>query len=222
MRTLKKNSYFSPLKRWFILTFLGVLVGVITFLVHISNFFSYLSNDPKTCMNCHIMGPEYATWNHSSHREVATCNDCHVPHDNFVKKWTFKAMDGLRHATVFTLRGEPDAIIIKEAGVRAVQSNCQRCHSPLFVGMESWTKTNTFNQQNTKISQPPKMFSLFLSTSQGRTCWECHKLTPHGNVRGLSSTPFARVPVAGSMIPDWLKLEMKKEKEKEKEKVGGR
>ena len=62
-------------------------------------------DDPATCVNCHIMGPYYATWNHSSHSRNATCNDCHVPHENAVKKWFFKGMDGMRHASVFMMRG---------------------------------------------------------------------------------------------------------------------
>ncbi|MBU0764814.1 MAG: hypothetical protein KJ607_08270 [Bacteroidetes bacterium] len=42
----------------------------------------HLSDNPETCMNCHIMAPQFATWNHSSHREVTGSNDCHreVPH----------------------------------------------------------------------------------------------------------------------------------------------
>ncbi len=51
---------------------------------------TYLGDDPAACVNCHIMSPYYATWFHSSHARDATCNDCHVPHENAVKKWTFK------------------------------------------------------------------------------------------------------------------------------------
>ena len=32
--------------------------------------------------------------------------DGHVPHDSFIRKYYFKASDGLRHATIFTLRKE--------------------------------------------------------------------------------------------------------------------
>lgn len=64
---------------------------------------SYVSDDPATCVNCHIMRPEYVTWHHSPHREHATCNDCHVPHDNVFRKYYFKGADGMRHATIFTL-----------------------------------------------------------------------------------------------------------------------
>lgn len=58
----------------------GVLCGLGSYTLYASRAWTYLSDDPATCVNCHIMGPYYATWNHSSHSRNATCNDCHVPH----------------------------------------------------------------------------------------------------------------------------------------------
>ena len=58
---------------------LGVFTGLGIFSFHISNASSYLGDKLETCVNCHIMAPQYATWSHSSHREWAHCNDCHVP-----------------------------------------------------------------------------------------------------------------------------------------------
>jgi cytochrome c nitrite reductase small subunit len=130
------------------------------------------------------MAPQYATWMHSGHREVAVCNDCHVPHDNFFRHYTFKAKDGLRHATIFTLRGEPQVIQIKEAGIEVVQENCVRCHSSLFE-----------NKQTTAIQ---------FKHVKDRLCWECHRETPHGRVNSLSSTPDAKVPLPESPVPKWL------------------
>ncbi|MXV38002.1 hypothetical protein GO491_04825 [Flavobacteriaceae bacterium Ap0902] len=65
---------------------------------------------------------------HSSHREWASCNDFHVPHDNVVNQYYFKAKDGLFHATIFTLRAEPDVMFMREASEEVVQNNCLRCH----------------------------------------------------------------------------------------------
>ena len=55
----------------------GVLCGLGSYTLYASRAWTYLSDDPATCVNCHIMGPYYATWNHSSHSRNATCNDCH-------------------------------------------------------------------------------------------------------------------------------------------------
>lgn len=58
----------------------GAFCGLLAYLVYMSKAYSYLSDNPEVCINCHVMGPYYATWQHSSHKNVATCNDCHVPH----------------------------------------------------------------------------------------------------------------------------------------------
>ena len=125
----------TPPDRWKLPVLLagGVIMGLFFFLFYISKAHSYLSDDPETCMNCHIMAPQYTTWNHSSHRETATCVDCHVPHNNIFNKYYFKAKDGLRHATIFTLRREPQVIFIREEGRKVVQNNCIRCHEYLIT-----------------------------------------------------------------------------------------
>lgn len=113
--------------RIYVFIILGVLFGLLLVVLRISNAVSYLSDDPVACMNCHVMTPQFATWQKSSHARVTTCNDCHVPHDNFVRKYFFKASDGLRHATMFTLRLEPEVIHIKEAGA----GSCSRELHPM-------------------------------------------------------------------------------------------
>ena len=134
------------------------------------------------------MAPQYATWSHSSHREETDCNSCHVPHNNFLNKYYFKARDGLRHATIFTLRAEPQVIFIKEAGQKVVQKNCIRCHEYLMTD----SRMMTFSEMNQH-------------ERESRQCWECHQETPHGRVNSLSSVPYARVPLPESPVPDWMK-----------------
>ncbi len=171
-----------------VILLLAVFTGIGLFSFHISNASSYLGDKPETCVNCHIMAPQYATWYHSSHREKTHCNDCHVPHNNVFNKYYFKAKDGLRHATMFTLRLEPQVIIIHEAGREVVHKNCIRCHSELLTDSKLMGyNTNTHE------------FRL------DRKCWECHRETPHGRVNSLSSVPWARVPLPGPVTPAWLK-----------------
>lgn len=166
----------------------GAMFGLIFYLLYISNAVSYMSDDPETCVNCHIMAPEYATWSHSSHRETASCNDCHVPHNNAFNKYYFKAKDGMRHAYMFTLRKEPQTIFIKDEGKEVVHNNCLRCHDNLVRDDKLLMVTNTYHD-----------------SFKERKCWECHRETPHGRVHSLSSVPYARVPTKGSHVPDWLK-----------------
>ena len=81
----------------------GVIVGGGALFMYMLRAHTYLGDDPAACVNCHIMSPYYATWFHSSHARDATCNDCHVPHENIVKKWTFKGMDGMKHVAAFQM-----------------------------------------------------------------------------------------------------------------------
>ncbi|MEW6005983.1 MAG: cytochrome c nitrite reductase small subunit [Stygiobacter sp.] len=170
-----------------VIVVLGIFFGLGFYVLYISNAVSYLSDDPKTCVNCHVMNPQYATWERGSHGRVATCNDCHVPQDNFIKKYWFKANDGLRHAAYFTMRWEPQVIQIKEAGKKAVQENCKRCHSNLIHPISLRAINNRSVEDQTE-----------------KYCWDCHRETPHGRVHSLSSTPYARVPQNQIEIPKWL------------------
>lgn len=181
---------FDPPAGWKlpVIIVLAVFTGLFLFVFYISNAPSYLSDKPETCVNCHIMAPQYATWNHSSHREHAHCNDCHVPHNNAVNKYYFKAKDGLRHATVFTLRNEPQVIFIKDEGMEVVQDNCVRCHENLITDSKLLRRTDDYDHYRTE-----------------KKCWECHREVPHGRVNSLSSTPNAKVPVPESAVPGWLK-----------------
>lgn len=171
-----------------VLILLAVFTGLGLFSFHISNASSYLGDKPETCVNCHLMAPQYATWSHSSHREKTNCNDCHVPHNNVFNKYFFKAKDGLRHATMFTLRLEPQVIFIHEAGQEVVHNNCIRCHTELLTDskLRAYNTTTHTNRME-------------------RKCWDCHRETPHGRVNSLSSVPWARVPVPGPVTPAWLK-----------------
>ena len=101
----------------------SVIAGISIYLFYISNAGSYLSDKPETCVNCHIMAPQYATWSHSSHREAAHCNDCHVPHNNELNKYYFKAKDGMRHSAIFTMRAEPQ--VIMDIGCRTTRGKTE-------------------------------------------------------------------------------------------------
>jgi cytochrome c nitrite reductase small subunit len=145
---------------------LGVALGMVLFVFHISRAASYLSDAPETCMNCHVMTTQYVTWQHSSHGRVATCNDCHVPHTSLVAQYGFKAKDGLWHATVFTMRWEPQVIRLSAGAVPVVENNCRRCHARVIADVAPATHQ-----------------------SGDLRCWDCHREVPHGTVRSLSATP---------------------------------
>lgn len=171
----------------------GVLFGLAILIFHISNASSYLSDDPGACINCHVMTSQYVSWQTSSHARVAVCNDCHVPHDNFLRKYLFKAQDGMRHAAMFTFRLEPQVIRIKEAGRNVVQENCIRCHERII------NSTYIITVSGERAAH-----------GEGKLCWDCHRETPHGRVSSLSAFPNAMIPKPSPVIPEWLEKALEK------------
>jgi cytochrome c nitrite reductase small subunit len=198
MRNNKIINALLPPPEWRIPVLLAsaVLLGLAFVVLHIANATSYLSDNPRACINCHVMTTEYASWQKSSHARVATCNDCHVPQDNFLRTYAFKASDGLRHATMFTFRLEPQVIRIKEAGINVVQENCLRCHEILVH--RSWLANDVTLDKR--------------EHGEGKFCWDCHREVPHGRVKSLSAYPNARVPQQEPILPAWLEKTTSRQK----------
>jgi len=183
------TSIFSSRKQKIIAIILGgIICGLGGYTAYASRFGSYMSDDPAACVNCHIMAPYYASWNHSSHARNTTCNDCHVPHDNAVRKWWFKGMDGMRHAAIFTMRGESQVIQATDKSATVIMDNCVRCHEQLNT---EFVKTGRISYHQAK-------------EGDGKACWDCHREVTHGKI-GLSSAPNALVPYPKAIVPEWLK-----------------
>ena len=125
-----------------IATMLGILSGVGTFTFGYAKGASYFSNDPNTCANCHIMQDHLDSWQKSSHRHVAVCNDCHLPH-NFVGKWITKADNGFFHSVAFTLDDFHEPIQIKPRNRRVTQNTCISCHEDFVHQMLSVNENET-------------------------------------------------------------------------------
>lgn len=119
---------------------------------------SYLSNDPSACVNCHVMNEHLDAWQHSSHQSVAKCNDCHVPQDT-VGKYLAKAEHGYRHSKAFTLQNFKEPIRITPADLRIVENNCVRCHRALVEEMHA------------------------APTGEASECVHCHRTVGHAHMR---------------------------------------
>ncbi|MFW5793148.1 MAG: cytochrome c nitrite reductase small subunit [Bacteroidota bacterium] len=190
MRYIKNFiGFFIPPEHWrsLVSIVLGIFTGILFLVIHISNATSYLSDEPKTCINCHVMYPHYASWSKSSHQASATCVDCHVPQDNFIRKYAFKARDGFMHSTYFTFRWEPQVIKIKGPGTSVVQENCIRCHL-----------------EQVDLVQIVEVTGDMAKREDGKLCWDCHRDVPHGTVKSLSSSPHSVVERLPSILPTWL------------------
>ena len=168
----------------------GIIAGTAAYFAYILRFHSYLGDDPSACVNCHIMTPYYATWSHSSHGRDATCNDCHVPHQNMARKYLFKGTDGMKHVAYFVTHSERDAIMAEDASAQVIMDNCIRCHTQL-------------NQEFVKTGRIDYMLA---KQGEGMACWDCHRNVPHGGMNSLSGTPGAesQTPLPPSPVPSWM------------------
>lgn len=185
-----KNA-FSYKQKVFLLVAGGVIVGLGALFMYLLRAHTYFIGDnPSACVNCHIMTPYYASWSHSSHGRDATCNDCHVPHQNLAMKYGFKAMDGLKHTAYFVAHSERQAIMAETMSAEVIMDNCIRCHTQL----------------NQEFVETGRINYMMAKKGEGKACWDCHRNVPHGGMNSLSSTPNAEgvTPLPPSPVPEWL------------------
>src|SRR4051812_10228839 len=160
---------------WVLAVALGVSAGLGAYTFSYAKGLSYFGTDPRACTNCHVMEPEYAGWQKSSHHDVAVCIDCHLPH-SFVPKYLTKAENGYRHGKLFTTQTFEEPITIKPAGLAILQSNCERCHAELIHD----------------IPGPGREGAAGAGRSREFPCIHCHWTVGHGERAGLGGPLSAR------------------------------
>lgn len=124
------NRWLLPLTAGLI----GAAIGLGAFTFVYAEGYSYLTNDPAACANCHVMEEQYSSWLKSSHRSVAGCNDCHTPHDA-VGKYVTKARNGFWHSYYFTTGTFHEPIRINAVNRRIVEAACRDCHAAVTASM---------------------------------------------------------------------------------------
>ena len=140
----------------------GIAGGLGSYTFVYAKGYSYLTNDPAACANCHVMQDHFDAWTRSSHRAVATCNDCHTP-PGLVPKYVTKARNGFWHSFYFTFGGYPDPLRITPRNHDVTEQACRNCHADLTASIE-----------------PP--FELLPSDAghaPGLTCTRCHNTVGH-------------------------------------------
>jgi len=114
---------------WYaVAVYLGVALGVSIYTFVYAKGYSYLTNDPRACLNCHVMKEQYDGWVKAPHRNVAACNDCHTPH-NLIGKFATKANNGFWHSYYFTTQTYAEPIRITARNRRIALNNCRSCHA---------------------------------------------------------------------------------------------
>jgi cytochrome c nitrite reductase small subunit len=135
---------------------LGTLGGAGAYTVYYGEGLSYLSSDPKACVNCHVMREHYDGWQKASHHAAARCVDCHLP-DETLPKLLAKAENGFWHSKGFTLQDFHEPIRIHAKNSKILQTNCVRCHQDVVC----------------ELIQPE-------AADPGISCVRCHRQVGHG------------------------------------------
>jgi cytochrome c nitrite reductase small subunit len=152
----------------------GLAAGIGGYTFRYAEGLSYLSTDPKACVNCHIMRAQYDGWQKASHHTAAVCVDCHLPHE-FLPKYLAKAENGFRHSKEFTAQTFEEPITIKARGKEILQANCIRCHEDMV------------NKLNMGSPDGPGLVE----------CVHCHANVGHGEHVGLGG-PLHRSELLGT------------------------
>lgn len=134
--------------KWTVL-FLGGCLAIVLLALGSAGVHAY-TNDAEFCASCHVMDTVYKEWQHSAHREVTNCNDCHTVQTNYVAKTWSKVTAGTGHVFHNTFGDDNQVIRLKNNEV--VQQNCLRCHSEYV--------------EQTILMEGD--------------CFRCHRTTPHG------------------------------------------
>lgn len=114
---------------------IGLVVGIGGYTFIYAKGYSYLTDDPAACANCHIMNEQYNGWLRSSHRSVAVCNDCHTP-PGFVSKYVTKASNGFWHSFGFTTGYFHEPIAITPRNLEIAERACRKCHADIVEAID--------------------------------------------------------------------------------------
>ncbi|MBI4245358.1 MAG: cytochrome c nitrite reductase small subunit [Planctomycetes bacterium] len=118
-----------------ITSLLGITIGISSYTFVYAKGYSYMTNDPAACANCHIMTEHYDRWTRSSHKAVAVCNDCHAP-AGFIGKYSTKASNGFWHSFAFTTGNFTEPIRIKPTNLKIAEQACLKCHKSIVEAIE--------------------------------------------------------------------------------------
>lgn len=160
--TTQRRLFSMSLLGMLLAVLMGSLFGLGGYTFKYGEGLSYFSKDPESCVNCHIMQPQFDSWQKASHHSAATCVDCHLPHD-FIGKYLSKAENGYLHSKGFTLQNFPEPIVIREKAAKILQDNCISCHEDFLHNMLSGATTDP----------------------DAVNCVHCHRTVGHGERVGL-------------------------------------
>ena len=152
----------------------GITAGLGAFTFGYARGASYLGHDPAACANCHVMQEHFDAWLKSSHRSVATCNDCHTPHD-LLGKYAVKAKNGFWHSFYFTTGSFPDPLRITEGNRKVTEGACRECHAEITAAIVPPRADRAARSRASPAARPSPDHAADRSAS----CIRCHQYVGH-------------------------------------------
>lgn len=165
----KGRAPIPPWLVWSAAIAVGVVVGLGGFTFVYARGYSYLTDNPAACANCHVMSEQYAGWSRGSHRSVAVCNDCHTP-ASFVGKYATKATNGVFHSYYFTFGGFPDPIQMTPRNRAITEAACLKCHAEI---------TSSITAPMGRPIQSAAKAGRGTHSGPGISCVRCHSSVGH-------------------------------------------
>jgi cytochrome c nitrite reductase small subunit len=164
-----------------VLALAGAAFGLGLFTFAYARGGSYLTTDPAACANCHVMAEHYAAWQRSSHRAVATCADCHMPHD-LVGKYLAKSTNGFWHSLAFTTGRFPDPLQIKPHNRAITEQTCRDCHQAIVDAIDpdrDDPPARAAAAGRSSTDRPQIHDGAVASTASRESCIRCHTYVGH-------------------------------------------
>lgn len=149
---------------------IGITAGLGAYTFGYARGYAYLTNDPAACANCHIMSEHFGAWVKSSHHTVATCNDCHTPH-NVVGKYVVKARNGFWHSFYFTTGTYPDPLRITPRNRDVTEGACRYCHAEITEAIDDLSHGSGRPPHGTERPRD--------GTAADWSCIRCHRYVGH-------------------------------------------
>ena len=178
--SLTRTGKDRPLRRRWVIAAAaaaGLALGLGAFTFVYAKGSSYLTNNPEACGNCHIMRDHLDAWSKSSHKSVATCNDCHTPHRP-VGKYVTKARNGFWHSFYFTTGRFPDPLRITETNREVTEGACRHCHAAIVDAIDPPAR-----HASAKARPHPSTAAGETRSSSGSpdqlSCVRCHRYVGH-------------------------------------------
>lgn len=137
------------LRNWFpviVAGLVGVTIGIGVFTFGYAGGMGYFGHESESCNQCHAMNEHYESWRRGPHKHVATCQDCHAPHDDLVAWAINEADNGFWHSLKFTTGWYPENIKIREVNRVVVEASCRKCHGQFTSNVEFIHGDSAVNQ----------------------------------------------------------------------------